>query len=236
MNDSHAPDAPPAAVARPRVWPMYRAVVGVGFVCGFAIVAVFEVTRPVIQRNKIAMRQRAVLSVLPGAETSGTFRLAENGAFESVGSESEGSDLVFAGYDENQALVGLAFPAQGMGYQDIVRLLYSYSFETESVLGIRVLESRETPGLGDRIETDPGFLSNFGRLDVRLTADGSAIAHPIEFVKTGEKNAPWQIDAISGATITSRATAEMLRASTMQWIPRVKKREADFTSKRKGAQ
>ena len=49
------------------VFKMYRAVVGVGLVCGLAIVTVFEVTRPIIARNKIEARQRAILHVLPGA-------------------------------------------------------------------------------------------------------------------------------------------------------------------------
>jgi electron transport complex protein RnfG len=125
--------------------------------------------------------------------------------------------------------VGLAIEAQGMGYQDVVRMLYGYSFETETILGIRVLESRETPGLGDRIETDPAFLKNFGTLDVSLTSDGTAVAHPIEFVKPGEKTSAWQIDGITGATITSRATATMLRESSIYWIPKVRAKQATFS-------
>ena len=62
------------------------------------------------------------------------------------------ANLVFAGYDDNDQLVGLAIEAQAMGYQDVIRLIYGYSFEAQAIIGIRVLESRETPGLGDRIE------------------------------------------------------------------------------------
>ena len=51
-----------------------------------------------------------------------------------------------------------------MGYQDVIRVLYGYSFDTEAIIGIRVLESKETPGLGDKIETDPDFL---GQLEAR---------------------------------------------------------------------
>ena len=45
-----AETASPAA--SPGVWHMYRAMVGVGLVCGLLIVVVFELTRPVIDRNK----------------------------------------------------------------------------------------------------------------------------------------------------------------------------------------
>ena len=61
---------------------------------------------------------------------------------------------------------------RGMGYQDFIRLLYGYSFDAEAIVGVRILESRETPGLGDRIETDPEFVNNFLGLDVSLNAAG----------------------------------------------------------------
>lgn len=58
--------------------------------------------------------------------------------------------------------------------------------------------------------------------------DGSAPAHPIDFVKPGQKQFPWQIDGISGATITARAIASMLRKSTNRWIPLVNRQRSEF--------
>lgn len=210
------------------VWPMYRTLVSVGLACGLLIVSAYELTRPIIQRNKIAARQAAVLQVLPGAHASRTFRVDEAGAVTPVPPESEGEGLVFAGFDAQRRLVGLAIEAQGMGYQDVVRVLYGYSFEQQAVIGFRVLESRDTPGLGDRVETDPAFLRNFEHLDVSLGADGKALAHPVEFVKQGLKVSPWQVDGITGATITSRAVALMIARSAATWIPRVAARRAEF--------
>ena len=209
------------------VFKMYRAVVGVGLACGLAIVTVFEVTRPIIARNQIEARQRAILDVLPEATNSAAFRPEASGRFVAAAVDAEG-ELVFAGYDDQGKLVGLAIEAQGMGYQDIVRVLYGYSFDEQTVLAIRVLESRETPGLGDRVEKDAAFLRNFGTLDVQLAPAGDALVHPIEFVKSGAKTSPWQIDGITGATITSRAVTKMLSKSTARWMPRVFSRRAEF--------
>jgi len=227
--------APPASQAPTssgaNVWRIYRTVVGIGLLCGVAIVLVYELTRPIILRNQLEFREKAIKSVLPGAQETRAFRLNEDGRFEHAPANTQGSDLVFAGYDENRALVGLALEASAMGYQDTLRLLYGYSFDRQTILGIRVLESRETPGLGDRIESDPAFLKNFGALDVSVTDDGTSVAHPIEFVKPGEKTADWQIDGISGATITSEATALMLRESSIEWVPLVRARQEDFQYK-----
>jgi electron transport complex protein RnfG len=215
-------------VAPPRVWHMYRSLVGVGLLCGLLIVTVFELTRPVIDRNKAEALQRAIFRVLPTARSSAAFRLGDDGRFEILAARPGEGPAVYAGYDEQGQLVGLAVEAEGMGYQDVIGLLYGYSVADAAVAGIQVLESRETPGLGDKIETDEAFLRNFERLDVSLTEDGSAVAHPIEFVKPGQKQHPWQVDGITGATISSAAVAEILARSTSFWIPRVRRNLHDF--------
>ncbi len=210
---------------------IYGVVFSVGVVCALAIVTVYEVTRPIIQRNRIALRERAILDVLPGARSSVAFRIDDsNGKFEPAEVIGEDGDVVFAGFDDDGQLVGLAIETQGMGYQDVIRLLYGYSFATEAVIGMAVLESRETPGLGDRIEKDADFVLNFDGLDVQLNQQGTELAHEVEFVKPGKKTAAWQIDGITGATISSRAVAHMLRESTAHWISRVYARRMDFAA------
>ena len=209
---------------------IYSVVLSVGIVCSLAIVSVYEVTRPIIQRNRIALRQNAIFDVLPTAATSTPFQLDETTAqFQLTSTDEDGSNIVFAGFDRTGELVGFAIETRGMGYQDVIRLLYGYSLDEQAIIGIRVLESRETPGLGDRIETDANFLSNFFRLDVALDATETRLAHPIEFVKSGKKTDTWQVDGITGATISSRATAKMLGESAAYWIPRIRSGRTDFT-------
>lgn len=212
-----------------RAWPMVRALVGVGLLCGLLIVGAFEVTAPIIARNRAEALQRAIFQVLPSATSSRTFVMDADGAFAAVaGQRAADARAVHAGFDDDGELVGLAIEAQGMGYQDVIGVLYGYSFTEDAIIGVAVLESRETPGLGTKIETDPDFLRNFERLDVSLTEDGRGILHPIEAVKHGEKQSPWQVDAITGATISSYALADILRESSAFWMPRVEARIDDF--------
>lgn len=214
-------------------WPLYRAMVGVGLVCGFLIVVVFETTRPVIARNRAFALEQAILRVLPDATRYVSFRLADDGVFQRLdeATAGPGSDgLVHVGYDRADNTVGVALEASGMGYQDTIAVLYGYAFELDAIVGFEVLESRETPGLGDRIGSDPAFLSRFARLDVSLDAQGLAPRHPIEAMPQGTATEPWQIDAISGATISSQAVAEILSRSTQIWIPLVERRIGDFVA------
>ena len=113
--------------------------------------------------------------------------------------------------------------AEGQGFQDVIRIIYAYSPEKKAIVGFKVLETKETPGLGDKIEKDPHFLENFEALDVRLDADQKSLVHPIEVVKIGNKKDLWQIDAITGATISSKAVGRMVNKSAGERVPVIEK-------------
>lgn len=207
---------------------MYRALVGIGILCGLLIVTVFEVTKPIIEQNRAEALRRAVFNVLPAASESQAFLRSGSEGFERVGEGEPSGPVVYAGYDEEGELVGVAVEAQGMGYQDVIKVLYGYSFDKDAIVGIQVLESKETPGLGDKIEKEDFFLANFEALDVSLADDGRTIANPIKAVKQGEKVNPWEVDGITGATISSVAIADMLRQSTAEWIPDLEGHQSIF--------
>lgn len=224
-------EAPPIGVAP--AWPMVRAMVGVGLGCGLLIVVVYQLTKPVIARNRAAALERAIFEVLPEARSSESLQFVD-GRFGPLRGGQPG-EVVHAGYDEQGRLVGLALEARGMGYQDEIHVLYGYAPDAQAVIGIQVLSSRETPGLGDRIETDEDFLRNFEQLDVSVVASGSEIANPIETVKHGEKKHAWQIDGITGATVSSVAIGKILRRDTERWIPVVRERLSDFEKRSRQA-
>lgn len=222
-----SPTVPPQEA--PSVLHMYRALVGVGVLCGLLIVSVYEATKPVIQAKRAAALREAVFTVVPGADSSRAFRPTDAGGFAAVENPDavEGT-VLYAGYDATGRLIGVALPASGMGYADVIRVLYGYAFEEDAIVGMKVLTSKETPGLGDKIETDETFRQNFERLDASLAPDGESLAHPITYVSSGEKEAPWQVDGITGATISSKAIATMLGESAKRWVPLLEASQADF--------
>jgi len=203
----------PALTRSPNSGTMLRTLIGVAAVAGTLIVVVFQLTLPIIKANKAEALRRAVFVVLPGARKLVTFKLEEDIRLTRLTGEDKRAVKYYAGYGEDNQLVGVAIEAQGQGYQDIIRLLYGYKPEEQQIIGMKVLESKETPGLGDKIGKDPAFLANFDQLTVRLTQDGTKLEHPFEVVKHGAKKNPWQIDGITGATISSKAVGRLLNAS-----------------------
>jgi electron transport complex protein RnfG len=217
----------PIQIERTPAWKMYRSIVGIGAFCALLIVTVFQATAARIADNKARFLAAAVAEVLPSASTTVEVTLGEAGRL--VQATRPGDLPVFLGFDADGALVGAVITAQGMGYQDRVQVLYSYSFDQDAIVGFKVLESKETPGLGDKIEKEPHFIANFEALDASLNEDRTALANAIVTVKQGEKTEPWQLDGITGATITSTAIGVILDGSAGTWVPILEREAPAFT-------
>ncbi|MCP4022246.1 MAG: RnfABCDGE type electron transport complex subunit G [Desulfobacteraceae bacterium] len=86
----------------------------------------------------------------------------------------------------------VAFGTKGKGgYGGDVGLMVGIKLATDEIVAVRVTTHSETPGLGARAKDDPAFVSQF---------DGKSIDTNLAL-----KSDNGEIDAMSGATITSRA-------------------------------
>ena len=86
---------------------------------------------------------------------------------------------------------GIAFETAGKGYGGDVGVMVGIDAKDNKLLGIGVTTHAETPGMGAKAQTDPGFAAQFRDMDLE---------DPIKVNQDGGT-----INAISGATITSRA-------------------------------
>jgi electron transport complex protein RnfG len=88
---------------------------------------------------------------------------------------------------------GVAMESSGKGYGGNVGLMVGIDVKEKKLLGVGVTTHSETPGLGARAKTDPAFTAQFKGVPasgaVKVTQDGGTI------------------NALSGATISSRAVA-----------------------------
>lgn len=208
---ANAPATPSAA--------MVRTLSLVAAISGFLVVVVYHVTEPLIAANQRAAIEAALFEVIPGAVERRDFILTEDQIAAANETNAGQGQRLYAGYDQQGNLVGVALQAAGQGYQDTIRILYSYDPDCQCIRGMAMLQMAETPGIGNRIATDPEFQKNFESLNAGLNAAGSGLKHDITTVKHGDKRHPWQIDAISGATISSQAIGRMLNRSAQRVVP-----------------
>ena len=201
---------------------MLRTLAGISMISGLLVVMVYQITKPIIAENKRIAIEKAISVVVPNVSSKREFILGEKGLVlfnpEQKGAKPEG-ELIYAAYNENNELQGIALEAAATGYQDIIRILYGYDPDCQCVTGIKVLKMAETPGLGDKIAFDPKFLENFVKLDASLNGSKDALQNEIVTVKNGRKTEQWQIDAISGATISCNAIGRMINQSAQKITP-----------------
>lgn len=204
-----APGTPGAASAptpagRPRASsPRLIATLAVaGAVAGFFIVLVHQWSQPRIQAYQAMVLQEAVQEVLGGPDHTETWFLHE-GAFTPAppaGADTSAMDRIYLGFAEDGSPMGVAAAAGEPGFQDIIRLIFGYDPGASTVLGMKVLESKETPGLGDKIEKDSSFVAEFAGVEA-----------PLVGVKAGKATgADDEVDMITGATISSEAIIRII--------------------------
>lgn len=102
---------------------------------------------------------------------------------------------------ENENLVGYAAIVEGKGYGGVIKMAIGIRLD-ETVERVRIISHSETPGLGSRVAEDE-FLTQF---------DGKSL----EGLKL--RNEGGEIDAITGATISSEAVVDIVREQFQELI------------------
>ena len=178
-----------------------------GLLSGIAIIGIYESTLPTITANKARELREAVFKVLPGVSRMQAL-VYRDGELVAVAAPDKDEPVVYGGYGERREFIGYAVPAAGPGFQDTIAILYGYKPADALVVGMEVLESRETPGLGDKIYKDAEFVGAFGALSI----DPEIVA-----VKKGTRSGANEIDAITGATISSKAVVRIINEAHTAW-------------------
>lgn len=159
-------------------------------IVGSLLALVYAATWPKILENERKQLEQAVYEVLPGATR-----------FEEETSEER---TLFRGFDEQDQPVGIAMKAQGTGFQGIISLIGGFTTDFNNMLGLKVLNQVETPGLGAKIVED-AFQEQFQGL---VLTNRIAVVKGIPAAK--EKG---EIQAITGATISTDAVKNILNSA-----------------------
>ncbi|MBN1465775.1 RnfABCDGE type electron transport complex subunit G [candidate division KSB1 bacterium] len=159
-----------------------------------ALAGIYNVTKPRIEAQKALQLERALTIALPSAPREAIFPV-----------QDEDVILYYVGYKtpEKKELIGYAFVSHGSGYSSVIETMVGVD-TLGNILGMKVLNQVETPGLGTKVEEirhgddAPWFTQQF-------------IARPAGQVAVDKDGG--DIQSITGATISSRALTKSVVAA-----------------------
>jgi len=180
------------------------------FITASLLTGVYLLTKPKILEQKAEEEKTALRDVFPLA-----------GSFEPV--IEEGKTIYFNVYDDKGKITGYAFRTEAQGYSGPIETMAGMDIRGR-ITGIRILEQKETPGLGARISevlvtktlwqaikeffspkdeeippaAEPWFCAQF---------KDKEIAELVVVTKPEER----KIHAVTGATISSQAVTDSVR-------------------------
>ncbi|MBI3791925.1 MAG: FMN-binding protein [Gemmatimonadetes bacterium] len=179
-----------------------------GALAGLLVASVYQVTLPTISRHRATVMQAAIGEVLKNPARWDTLYLQSGALTTSPTGERGELERVFLGYDADGKVIGAAISAGEPGFTEVISLMFGYDPATRQLIGLKILDEKETPGLGDKIEKDSGFTRQF-----------AGVTAPVKPVKKRSGSDPAEIDAISGATISSRAVTRIINHAVEKWGP-----------------
>ncbi|MBI9073448.1 MAG: FMN-binding protein [Melioribacteraceae bacterium] len=166
----------------------------IGILSGGLLSQIASWAAPHIAHHRAEATKEAIFTVQPKAKNYIKIESAEIEAYKVVDADSNS--------------IGYALVYEGSGFQGKIRLMVGLNDDLKTVNGLSILEQVETPGLGTKIVEDASnkedsfwFPNQFkdAEYDPELVS-----------VKGAEASKPNEIQAITGATISSKAVVLIL--------------------------
>lgn len=158
-------------------------------VAGLLLAWVNDLTAEPIKQVEKAKKMKAIKKVLPAYDN--------DPYAETFNVEEAGKKWTFFVARKNNKFVGSAFEvSSSKGYGGKIKIIVGVN-ATENIQAIEILEHKETPGLGAKIE-DNEFKTRFANRSIKKT-------------RWTVKKDQGDIDEITAATISSRAVVEAVK-------------------------
>ncbi|MDH5324779.1 MAG: FMN-binding protein [Gammaproteobacteria bacterium] len=199
---------------------MFLTLTLMGLICAALLAVVYMSSAPTIEKNQQQLLQQSIQELFPHSTRFRALQMDASGKLTLLEKRITQAHF-YEVLDRHDILLGYSVRASGMGYQDNIALLYAYRPQTQIISGYEILSSRETPGLGTKIETDQHFKAQFDALPVPLTDNRQQLRKIITLAKKGKKPTSGELDSITGATISSRSLIQTVSKSSALWVPRL---------------
>lgn len=165
---------------------------------GILLAAAYVYTSPIIYQNSIKTKKAALEKIMPEAnriEKMGDWTIHDKKAEYFIAKKDSG-------------ICGFLIESYGKGYSGYIHVLIAADTAC-TIQQINILSHTETPGLGDEIEA-PWFKKQFSGKNVSQ-------------MKVLKASTTDQVQAISGATISSRAITEDAVKNALEFLASAKK-------------
>ena len=122
--------------------------------------------------------------------------------------------LAYKAFDKHGRHRGWVIKAAGPGFADRIEVLIGLDVEGETVLGLYVLDQKETPALGNRIKEEKWRRKFVGRETGRDVVVSRASEKMANMVANS-------VQAITGATVSSRSVVGIVNAAVKDFRARM---------------
>lgn len=168
-----------------------------------------------INKNKVAARQKVILSLFGYASETAKLPIDDLQAFyrQNVVDHEAFAKKELEGFklkNSDKDIIVCSF--SGQGFWDVIKGFIALAPEAGVIKGIEFTRHGETPGLGGRI-SEPQFKARF--VDKPVPAPDSNGLR-LDFVPEGSANKPREIDGITGATGTTSALENIVNQTINQ--------------------
>jgi electron transport complex protein RnfG len=170
-------------------------------ICTTLVAATYQLTKDRIVANEKALLEQSLQPALAGTSYEGN--VSESRLVMEPPHELPGNDaaLIYRVYAQDKPVAALFAVTARDGFSGVIRILVGVKFDG-TITGVRILQHRETPGLGDKIES--------AKSDWILQFDGRSMGNP-EATGWAIRNDGGEFDQLTGASVTPRAVVRAIR-------------------------
>jgi len=196
---------------------MVGVLLSITVISALTLSSVYSVTKDPIEKSKTVKQQNAIKEVIPGFDHLATP--------EKISLNSGDTLTIYKAYDKDNVFIGAAvesFSKKGFGGE--IKVMVGFDKEG-NIINYSVLEQKETPGLGTKMVD--WFKTPIGNQDIRGK-------NPAKNNLTVKKDGG-EVDAITAATISSRAFLDAIHNAYAAYSRNFENKEENKIDSESGA-
>ena len=168
------------------------------------LVGVNYYTAPIIKKNEELKKKSSVLDAF---DISYTKKNLEDVFSANIKVVKKGGKEFYISLSKEAA-----FGIKGSGVWGPIKGVIAFNPDLESIKGITIIHQEETPGLGGRL-SEKGYLAKF---------QGKKVIPALKIVPRGKAKGENEVDAITGATMTSKAFERLINNQVGKYLVLIK--------------